>query len=223
VWVHELAAFADPEEDLDLSTDEELSAFLNYCVPGARIGDPSAGSLPFLVEEFGDLPYYGWFSQYFNRAKNLSGWGPEVAVLRDAVDEETLNTMAWLAALSDMPTAIGKVAFSLEPDSGPDQPATFLLPVLANTARASTTVWLGCKGNVLVDQDGAGIRGISVEDVRTVNLHITQKFEKRTIEPEFLFHPRLVIARGRRGFHQVSSGEDYTNYPMLADLDVNAP
>ena len=125
VWIHELAAFADPEEDLDLSTDEELLTFLNCCVPGARIGDPSPAACRLLVEEFGALSYYGWFSQYFNRAKNLSGWSAEVAVLRDAVDEETLNTMAWLAALSDMPTAVGKIAFSLESDSEPDPTSNF--------------------------------------------------------------------------------------------------
>jgi hypothetical protein len=37
VWVHELRAFADPEEDIDLTADDTLMNFLLCCEPGARL------------------------------------------------------------------------------------------------------------------------------------------------------------------------------------------
>ncbi len=219
VWVHELAAFVDPEEDLDLAADEDLLSFLTCCLPNARIVADASKS-PFFAEQFGDLPFYGWFSGYFARASNLRGWSSNILALRDALDEETLHTMAWLAALSDIATGVARMGFSLEADSDPDLPATFRLPVLANTARASVIAWLDCSGLVLLNEDGQGIRGISIEEVRSVELEFRDRFNKRTTDPEFLFDPRMIMARGRHGFYQASDGADYENCPTLTFLSI---
>jgi hypothetical protein len=220
VWLHELAAFTDPEEKIDLSSDEELLAFLICCVPGARITDPSIDKLSFLAEHFDDLAFYGWFAGYFHRARSLQDWSSDIAVLNDAVDEETLNTMAWLAALSDTPAAVTRMGFSFDADSNPDRHATFRLPVLANTVRASVIAWLECSGYVLLGEETQSIRGITVDRVESLKLEIRPRSEKRTNDPEFLFDSQFIVARGRHGYYKVDDGVNYEDYPSLTWIHI---
>ena len=220
VWVHELAAFVDPDEDLDLAADEDLLTFLTCPASPMRVLSPTLVLSLSLRSNSAICHSIRWFSGYFGRARSLRGWSSNIVALRDALDEETLHTMAWLAALSDMATGAARVGFSLEVDSDPNLPATFRLPVLANTARASTIAWLDCSGLVLLDQNGQGLRGITIQEVHSVELEIRDRLNKRTTDPEFVFDPQMIMARGRHGFYQATDGEDYENCPGLTFLNI---
>lgn len=216
LWVHELQAFADAEEDIDLANHVELMDFLKCCEPEARLGEVDDRPLPFMVDQFADLPYFGWFARYVDRARSLDGWDGRLALLKDASDEETLDTLAWLAALADMPSKAARLGFSLE-DSDPDHPASFRLPSLVNTATASVVCWLDCRGKALVD--GGALRGLSVDEVSGVHLKVRPRTTKMTTDPEFVLDSKLVIARGRSGFYQ-PDGNGSGIYEDLGLLDV---
>jgi hypothetical protein len=216
LWVHELQAFADSEEDIDLADHVELMNFLRCCEPEAQLGEVNDRPLPFVVEQFTDLPYFGWFAQYVDRARLLDGWDGGLALLKDALDEETLDSLGWLAALADMPSKAARLGFSLE-DSDPHHPASFRLPCLVNTATATVVCWLDCRGNALLH--GEALRGLMVDEVSDVHLEVRPRAMKMTRDPEFVLDSKLVIARGRGSFYQPA--EDGSGiYENLGLLDV---
>jgi hypothetical protein len=207
LWVHELASFADPEEAIDLGADRRLFDFLACCTPDARVGEVGDDPLPFFVDQFSGLRECGWFAAYLRRAETLSGWSPRAVALNDAIDNETLETLAWLAALAERPSAVGQMTFTLGSDCRPDRPATFTVPVVANMARATVIAWLECEGHVLLGDDGRSLVGISIVRVNSVTIEIRDATAKQTVHPEFIFDNQVVVARDSDGFAQVDVDE----------------
>jgi hypothetical protein len=215
VWIHELRAFPDPGVQLDLVQTPDLLSFLELCVPGALIRTPSA-ELP--VESFAGLPQVGWFAGYLRHALKLRGWSPRIASLRDALDPETLDTMAWLAALSQNPLGVAKLAFVLGDSSElEEQEAAWRLPAVANTSQASVIAWLSCEG--WRSARGATDCGLRTERVVGVELEVVDRLEKSSTDPEFVVTPdELVIGRSPNGAYYVSSS-DGSKWPYELTFD----
>ena len=151
-----------------------------------------------LCRAVGELSLYGWFATYLKRAETLEGWTSAAAALNDATDEESLDTMAWLAALADRPNAVARVAFTQDADGRPDRRASFTVPVLTNTTRATVISWLDCDGHVLLDSDDRSVLGIAISDVRSVVLEVRTRIPKQTASSEFIFDRHVAVARWRR-------------------------
>jgi hypothetical protein len=217
VWVHKMRAFADPEEKLTLPEVPGLGDFLACCVPGARLRDSDMLGEGMDVSYFEGLHELRWLAKYLRDARGLPGWREEVVFLRDATDEETLNTLAWLSALSLQPSQVSRLGFSLT-EHDPDSAASFRLPVLVNTVNSSLVCWLSCLGKVRVG-DG-GIEALSVKDVVDVRLEVSHRLRKTTKHPEFVMAPQVIIARGRESWEQVQPHSADWSALGLRDLEL---
>ena len=217
VWVHELAAFADPDVELDLLTTPQLFSFLERCVPGASIRTSRVAGSTFDVENFKDLPSFGWFAGYLRNAARLPGWTGTIASLRDALDAETLDTLAWLSALARAPD-VAKLGFVLgeqELAAFTEEAATWRVPVVANTVNTSVISWVRCEGRLLT-RDGT-ICGLRTDKVLDVRVETHNRIDKGSADPEFVIdRPSLVLARGREGdYKSPSHAEDWPCQLML--------
>jgi hypothetical protein len=192
VWVHEFEAFADPDVGLDLEDHPDLWAFLTACVPGAVVIDEAVPDWRFGVEQFAYLPWFGAFAACLKDASALPGWSSRIAELRDALDEETMNSVQWLAAVASDLTRIPKPAFVLEGDDGSadpeSEPGRWTVPVVVNTTRASAVTWLTCSGELFLRNDA--VVGVRTEEYHDVRVDVVEeRAAKGTIEPEFVFDP----------------------------------
>lgn len=205
-WVHELGAFADPHAPLDPREVPDLNAFLRLCRPDARIERVGTDAGTFAVSHFGGLTLYGSYAACASLAATIDGWDRVAVDLRDATDEETLTTFAWLAALAEDPIAVSRLAFvTSERDESTfeQRPAIWTTPVVANTKSGSVVVELSCDGTQYVEEGGSLV-GFRAEQVQNIRVTPEGRLSKASKWPEFVLGPSgPVIAVTERGWSQV--------------------
>jgi hypothetical protein len=194
VWVHECGAFADPDMALDLIDAPELWAFLAACQAGAVLVDDAIENWRFDIENFGELNRLAFFAERLRRASSLAGFSRGIASLRDALDDETLETIEWLGALATERERIPKPAFVVN-DSEDEglvyTPGRWRVPTVTNTAQGSVIAWLRCDGD-WITRDGEG-RGVRTREIVDVELEVRPKRAvKATAHPEFVFDRQHV-------------------------------
>jgi len=209
VYVHELKAFADPDEELALGSKPDLNAFLLRCGRTARVGRKSWGEQPLAAWDFEDMPRYNMFAQWLADAAEVAPAGTHLAFLRDAHDDDTMRALHWLSALQRDPANPGvRLGFMLgDAEGAPDQPCELRLPVLLATAQTSLLVELRCQARIAVGQDG-GIAGLQIERVQHVSASELADRANTTHFPEFVLHSGLGIALTDSGW-DVVDGADY--------------
>jgi hypothetical protein len=204
--VHELKAFADPEEQIALASWPDLNAFLLRCGRTGRIGKESWGDPPLRAWDFEDMPKYHLFAQWLADATAVSPAGTTLAYLRDAHDDRTMRALQWLSALSrDRRNAAVRLGFMLGgADGSPDRPCELFMPVLLSMPEASLMVELRCEATIaLADDDGsiAGLQILCAEEINTFELPASAN---ATPYPEFVLDTDFGIALGDNGWEMVT-------------------
>jgi hypothetical protein len=209
-WVHKLGALADPDVALELADETELWHFLAACQPGAVLLDDARENWRLGAESFGLLDLFAFFARCRERVATLPGFGPGIAELRDAFDDETQETMEWLAVLAAERERIRLPAFVVG-DADESQLETeagyWRVPAVANTARGSVFAFLQCEGDALLE-DGM-LRGIRTREILEVEIEVrAERAVKATSHPEIVFErSHLVLALGEQGFVQAEAVE----------------
>ena len=208
-YVHELKAFADPDEELALASEPDLNAFLLRCGRTARVGRKSWGEQPLAAWDFEDMPRYNVFAQWLADAAEIAPAGTHLAFLRDAHDDPTMRALHWLSALHRDPANPGvRLGFMLgDAEGAPDRPCELVLPVLLATAQTSLLVELRCQARMAVGQDG-GIAGFQMERVQHVSASELSERANATQFPEFVLDTDFGIALADSGW-DVVDGADY--------------
>ncbi len=210
VWVHEMAALADPDVSLDLVDEPELWRFLAACEPDAVLIDDARKNWRLSVESFRQLDRLAFFARCLEQASQLSGFCAGIAALHDALDDETLETLDWLAALATDRQRIPLPAFVLDDiDDGSFvfEPGRWRVPAVCNTARGSVVAWLQCAGDWIKHEGKT--RGIRTREILDVEIEIRgERTSKATTRPEIVFdRSKIAVAFTEQGMVQTEAVE----------------
>lgn len=202
-WVHFLCSRADPDVPVILADYADLWDFLESCEPGAKLRFGEGGHA-YGVELFSGLMKYGFFAKYLRRVSNLRSWSHGTWYLGDAMDEETLNTLAFLFYLDKAPEHINGMGFTFSDLESSEAPVKMWVPICMNLPRAGSVVWLFTEGKMLTIESGTvGFKFGKILD-RDIELR-----DKRFTKSSF---PEIVVETGIKTIPLVPPSENLNQY-----------
>ena len=164
-FVHDLEAVIDPDEDLDLMQHPDLWEFLELSEPDAVL-HPLEEPNPRLPADYvNGLDRAHFFAACLRKAEPLLS-GMALPPLRAALDDESLNTLAFLAEIGtgrDLFAGFGFVVESLERADERYEECDELsaVPVIANLDNVGLIVWFEAEMKLLTNSADA-VRGVKL-------------------------------------------------------------
>lgn len=198
VWVHEIAAVIDEDEELLLEKEPALWALLENCPGDAMLSVVRERQREGGVEAsyVFNLDRAHFFAKYARAASRLVGWDQVVAPLRLALDSEAMHTLAVLAQVAADARVFNNFGFVLDVEPTADdwssgslvfdeQTRTVRLPVIGNLGPQAAVVWLEADVRLHHHADGA-IDGIRIENVFGARVEVRERLPKSSGYPELI-------------------------------------
>jgi hypothetical protein len=200
MWVHEICAVIDEDEELLLDQEPALWAFLENCSADATLSvvrdrEREGGvEVPYVF----NLDRAHVLAKYVRAASRLAGWDQVVAPLRLALDNEAMSTLAVLAQVADDLGVFNNFGFVLDVaptaddwSSGSlvfDEHNTHVrLPVIGNFGPEAAVVWLDADVRLHHHADGS-VDGIRIEQVLGARVEMRDRVSKASGRPELIVH-----------------------------------
>ena len=130
-WVHWLRAKVDSDAPVDLSEYDDLWSFLEYCEPGATI-QMGENDHKIRMEAFEGFAQYGFYAKYLRRVAKLYSWQRGTWLLKDAENEEILNTLAFLYHTDTKPEHMSKFGFAMSDTKWSELSVKAWVPICMN-------------------------------------------------------------------------------------------
>jgi hypothetical protein len=197
-WVHVFESDIDRNVDVELEDHGEFWTFLEKCVPGSKVTVDHVG--PYEIERFPALLGAGYFGRYLRVISGAGVFPKRTLFLRDALSEEALQTMHWVAELVRDKALLRGFGFQLRDEQlQASAPQPVAIPVVANLPRGSLVTWLSGAARFL-EQEGE-VLGMVIDDVHSVRHELRpERFAKATEFPEVVVSPQLPSLRFWGGF-----------------------
>lgn len=223
-WIHEIDAYVDPDEDLDLERCPTLWKFLKRCTSDAVLFPLDDPEFKLEASYVRGLDRAGFFARCLQDAVHLRGWDRVAAPLRVSSEEEALHSMAWMAELATHPAVLKGFGFLLASDEGESEEETDLdevlvrcdVPVIANLGDQAVVTWLDAEVTMFSNDDEVA-RGVRIDKVVDTSIEVRARREKATAYPELVIHGSWpVIALTGRGAERSESDAAEWDLELMA-------
>lgn len=183
-FVHYLNAEIDEAATSPLSNFPDLWDFLEKCTPDARI---SEGEFSLNVDNISWLPQCGFFARYLRSIQGMHDWPPGTWVMADALQYETLNTLAWFGQVKQgLEWLTGYGLLNGEESDATSEDVSFHIPVCANLPRSLSLVWLTVKGRMFTSDER--VRGFRLLEILSWKLDFRPERLTKSDFPELVFY-----------------------------------
>jgi len=195
VNVHEIDASVDAEERVQLATSPELWEFLEACGIGSSVHREGNDRLVLSIDFIRDLRRFHAYAAWFRHASGLHGWEAIDEHLDLALDNESLQTLAWCAELAQDANLLLRFGFVVEGEEPREIGRKFELPVVGNFGDQSVVTWLSVDG-LIFERDGC-FCGLRIDAVTAVRVETRPRLEKSSMWPEIVVSgdwPTMLIS-----------------------------
>ncbi|HYD16646.1 MAG TPA: hypothetical protein VEB03_01440 [Candidatus Nanoarchaeia archaeon] len=205
VFVHYINVEIDKASTSQLPAFPDLWNFLAQCEPDGIL---HIGDLKLPVTGVGALAACGFFARYLQTVYPLHSWPDGTWLLRDALQEETLNTLGWLAGLRHLDDQFAGAGLANERLSEfAEESKSFQVPVCANLPRCGVVTWLKTHGTLLVNAERA-IAGVCFGRVRGFNIQTQSDRFAKSVYPAIAIHRDWpLIELTPEGFRETSEND----------------